>query len=66
MATRKKIGLTPAGESLLLQQIALPLTAAQGRLLDASAGIGGAAATAGNASFLHAVLCQAGMPRKRA
>jgi hypothetical protein len=62
---KRKPGLTRAGDSPMLQQIALPLTPAQERLLDASVEIGTNPATADNAAYLHAVLCQVGMPRKR-
>ena len=64
---KPKTGLVRAGDTDLVQDLAesLILTPAQERLLNAAVDIRQEPATAEDACYLHTVLCQVGMPRKR-
>lgn len=62
---KKPTGLQPVSNSKLLQQLAIPLTGPAQKLADASAEIALAPASDRDACFLHSVLCQVGMPRKK-
>lgn len=56
--------LTKVGDDTAVQQL-LPLTTAQQKLVKAASDIALHSATADDACYLHTVLCQVGMPRKR-
>ena len=58
-------GLQAVSESTMLQQLAIPITAAAQKLADAAADIALSPASERDACYLHAVLCQVGMPRKK-
>lgn len=63
MPRKRQQGLSKAGD--VARNLHLPLTAAQQRLIEAAADIALMPATADDACFLHTVLCQVGMPRKK-
>ncbi len=65
MAKLQKGDLIRVGESDLPQQMQKAITPVQGRLIESAAEIGMSPATIDDACYLHTILCQVGMPRKR-